>query len=199
MSHQEQWWRRLQPTSSIITDTKSIDPTYTILLCKDDIGSVVEPTSSLVWADVILADFQGVISRFLQDISTYLSVTAQWVLRTTFTQKSKPKYACLTSKIVEVWIDRFCVPYDWWRRLQPTSSVSPVCYVRDRLCVFMCVWCWDGEKPCMSGLGWWLLDPRYPVYSSLCVTYSDYWTRDILCIAHCVSLTLTTGPEISCA
>ena len=42
-------------------------------------------------------------------------------------QKSKPKYACLPSKIVEVWIERFCVRYDWWRRLQPTSSVSPVC------------------------------------------------------------------------
>ena len=78
------------------------------------------------WADVILADFQRVISRFLQDISTYLSCTAQRVLRTIFMQKSKPKYACLPSKIVEVWIDRFCVRYDWWRRLQLTSSVSPV-------------------------------------------------------------------------
>ena len=28
------------------------------------------PTSSLVWADVILADFQRVVSRYLQDIST---------------------------------------------------------------------------------------------------------------------------------
>ena len=33
----------------------------------------------------------------------------------------------LHSKIVLVWIDRFCARYDWWRRLQPTSSVSPVC------------------------------------------------------------------------
>ena len=32
----------------------------------------------------------------------------------------------LHSKIVLVWIDWFCVRYDWWRRLQPTSSVSPV-------------------------------------------------------------------------
>ena len=37
-------------------------------------------------------------------------------------QKSKPKYACLLSKIVEVWIERFCVRYDW-------SSVSPVWYM----------------------------------------------------------------------
>ena len=41
-------------------------------------------------------------------------------------QKSKPKYACLPRKIVQVWIERFCVRYDWWCRLQPTSSVSPV-------------------------------------------------------------------------
>ena len=31
--------------------------TYPILLCKDDVGSIMEPTSSLVWADVIIADF----------------------------------------------------------------------------------------------------------------------------------------------
>ena len=74
-----------------------------------------------VWADVILADFQRVISPYLQDISTYLSCAAQRVLWTVFMQKSKPKYVCLPSKI-----DRFCVRYDWWRRLQPTSSVSPV-------------------------------------------------------------------------
>ena len=58
--------------------------------------------------------------------STYLFCIAQRVLRTTFMQKSKLKYACLPSKIVEVWIDWFCIRYDWWRRLQPTSSVTPV-------------------------------------------------------------------------
>ena len=100
--------------------------TFAILLCRDDVGSIVQPTPSLVWANVILADFERVISRYLQDISTYLSCPAQRVLRTIFMQKSKPKYACLPSKIVEVWIDRFCVRYDWWRLLQPTSSVSPV-------------------------------------------------------------------------
>ena len=88
----------------------------------------MEPTSSLVWGDVILADFQRVVSRYLQDISTYLSyiIQSQRVLRTIFMQKSKPKYACLPSKIVEVWIDWFCLRYHWWRQLQPTSSVSPV-------------------------------------------------------------------------
>ena len=43
----------------------------------DDIGSKAEPTSSLVWADVILADFQRVISRYMQNISTYLSCNAK--------------------------------------------------------------------------------------------------------------------------
>ena len=103
--------------------------TYTILLGKDDLGSIVEPKSSLVWTDVILADIQRVISRYLQYISTGLSCTAQRVLRTIFMQKSKPKYACLPSKVVEVWIDGLCVRYDWWRRLQPTSSVSREWYV----------------------------------------------------------------------
>ena len=55
----------------------------------DDVDSIVEPTSSMVWADLILADFQRVISRYMQDISTYLSCIAQRVLRTTFMQKSK--------------------------------------------------------------------------------------------------------------
>ena len=103
---------------------KSIQ-TYAILLCKDDVGSIVELTSSLVWA-VILADFQRVISRYLQDISTYLSCTAQRVLRTILMQKYKLNYAYLPSKIVKVWIDQFCLHYDWWCRLQPTSSVSLV-------------------------------------------------------------------------
>ena len=40
------------------------------------------------WADVILADFQKVISRYLQDISTYLSCTVERVLRTILMQKS---------------------------------------------------------------------------------------------------------------
>ena len=42
-------------------------------------------------------------------------------------QNSRLIQACFPIKIDEVWIDRFCVRYDWWRRLQRTSSVSPVC------------------------------------------------------------------------
>ena len=84
---------------------------------RDDVGSIVEPTSSLVWAGVIPADFQRVISCYVQNISTYLSCNVQRVLRTTFLQKSKPKYAYIPNKVVEVWIDRFSLRYDW--------SVSP--------------------------------------------------------------------------
>ena len=41
-------------------------------------------------------------------------------------QNSRLIQDCFPIKIDEVWIDRFCVRYYWWRRLQPTSSVSPV-------------------------------------------------------------------------
>ena len=132
-AHWGHWWRRwrrLQPTSSIITDAKSVDSNlYNFAM--QGWRRLNRGTDVIIWADVILADFQRVTSRFLQDISTYLSCTAVRVLRTIFMQNSKPKYACLPSKIVEVWIDRFCVRYDWWRRLQPTSSVSPVCHASE--------------------------------------------------------------------
>ena len=113
------------------------------------------------WADVILTDFQRVISRYLQDISPYLSCTAQRVLITICMQKSKPKYACLPSKIVEVWIDRFCVRYDWWRRLQPTSSVSPV-WMEDLPVV--------STRPSHS-----LCSQGVPIAAVLFVTYQNYF------------------------
>ena len=78
------------------------------------------------WADVIHADFQRVISRYLQNISAYLFCTTEIMLRTIIMQNSRLIHAYFPLKIDEVWIDRFCVRYDWWRRLQPTSSVSPV-------------------------------------------------------------------------
>ena len=78
----------------------------------DEVGSIVEPTSSLTWADVIRADFQRVISRYIQNISTCLFRKATRGLRTISIQKSKPKYAYLPSEIVAVRIDRFCVRYD---------------------------------------------------------------------------------------
>ena len=96
----------------------------------DDVGSIVEPTSSLAWADVTLADFQRVVSRYLQNNSIYLFYTAEIMLKTIIMQNSRLTQACFSITIDEVWIDRFCVRYDWWRRLQPTSSVSPVCCLR---------------------------------------------------------------------
>ena len=92
----------------------------------DDVGSIVEPASLLAWADVILADFQRVISRYLQNIKIYFFYTDERMLRTIIMQNSKLIQACFPIKIDEILIDRFCVRYDWWRRLKPTSSVSPV-------------------------------------------------------------------------
>ena len=48
------------------------------------------------------------------------------VLRSVTMQNSRLIQACFPIKIDKVWIDRFCVRYDWCRRLQSTSSVSPV-------------------------------------------------------------------------
>ena len=80
------------------------------------------------WADVIRADFQTVISRYLHNVNTRLFCTADRMFTTIIILNSRLIYACFPIKIDEVWIDRFCVRYDWWRRLQPTSSVSPVWY-----------------------------------------------------------------------
>ena len=138
----------LKPTSSIITDATSVDSnlvdfdrktcldqpgilhnnsSYRLKIGMDDFGSIVEPTSSLAWADVIRANFQRVLYLVIyKNNSTCLSCKAQRGLRTIFIEKSKPKYAYLPKKFIAVWIDWFCVCYDWWRRLQPMSSVFPV-------------------------------------------------------------------------
>ena len=78
--------------------------------------------------DVTHADFQAIISRYLQNIST-LFCTVERMIRTIIMQNSRLVNACFPIKSDEVWIDRFCVRYDWWRRLQPTSSVSPMCTI----------------------------------------------------------------------
>ena len=154
------WWRRLQPTSSIITDTKSVDsnrddfarykwifrfvflyrysskPAWgftkrqVLMSCiKLDITiwKSARMTSAQAndddWADVNHADFHTVISRYLRNISTYLFITAE---RTIIMQNCRLIQTWFPIKIDEVWFDRFCVRNDWWRRLQPTSSVSPV-------------------------------------------------------------------------
>ena len=85
------------------------------------------------WADVITGLSRRHPCRFsdgyisLSTKNYYISFPCRSKTVTNYiSAKSKPKYACLPSKIVEVWIKRFFVRYDWWRRLQPTSSVSPV-------------------------------------------------------------------------
>ena len=55
----------------------------------DDVGSIVEPTSSLAWADVIQADFQTVISRYLQNINIRHFCTADRMLRIIIMQTSR--------------------------------------------------------------------------------------------------------------
>ena len=104
-----------------IQDNYFIKPSHHICN-KHTLGTLMTSAA----ADVICSDFQRVISRYIQNISICLSSKTQRGLRTIFMQKSMPQYACLIIEIDEVWIDRFCVRYDWWRRLQPTSSVSPV-------------------------------------------------------------------------
>ena len=94
----------------------------------DDVGSNMEPTSSLDWAD-LNADFQTVISRNLQNISTYLFFSAERMLRIIIIQNSRLIQAWFPITIDEVLIDQFCIYYDWWRRLQPTTSVSTVWYL----------------------------------------------------------------------
>ena len=89
----------------------------------DDVGS------SHDWADVIHANFQMVVSR-LQKISTNLFCTAERMLRIIIMQNSGPIQAYFPIKIEEVWIDRFCVRYGWWRRLHANViSVPSVKYV----------------------------------------------------------------------
>ena len=64
----------------------------------DDVGSIVEPTSSLAWADVILDHFRRVISRFQQNISIYLFYTTERMLRTIIMQNSRLIQACFPIK-----------------------------------------------------------------------------------------------------
>ena len=94
---------------------------------KDDVGLSQWWRRLHDWADVIHADFQTVIYRYVQNISTCLFCIAETMLITIIMQNSKLIQACFPIKIDKVWIDRFCILYDWWRRLQPTSSMSPVC------------------------------------------------------------------------
>ena len=82
----------------------------------DDVGSSQWWRRLHDWADIIHADFQTVMSRYLHNISSYTFCTAERMLRTIIMQNSGLIQACFPIKIDEVWIDGFCVRYDWWRR-----------------------------------------------------------------------------------
>ena len=123
VTHRGHWWRRLQPTSSIITDAKSVD-------------SNLYDFAMQGWrrlnrgADVII----GLSRRhpWVKRVNISLSTRHQHVsflyrsesVKNYIYAKIQAEICMFTSKIVEVWIDRFCVRYDVWRRLQLTSSVS---------------------------------------------------------------------------
>ena len=64
----------------------------------DDFGSSQWWRRLHDWADVIHADFQTVISRYLQNISTYLSCAAERMSRTIIMQNSRMIQACFLSK-----------------------------------------------------------------------------------------------------
>ena len=87
-------------------------------ISKDDVSSKQWWSQLHFWADVFRADFETVTVRYLQNISPYLSCTTERMLRTIIMQNFRLIQACFPSKIVEVWFHRFCVRYDWWRRLE---------------------------------------------------------------------------------
>ena len=100
----------------------------------DDVGSSQWWRRLHDWADVIHADFQMVISRYLQNINTYLFCTAERMLRTIIMQNFRLINACFLYKSTRFESTDFASRYDWWRRLQPTSSVSPVWWNEIAIC-----------------------------------------------------------------
>ena len=64
-----------------------------------------DDAGTTIWADVIHADFQTVISRREQNISTYLFCTAERMFITNIMENSSLIQARFPVKIDEVWID----------------------------------------------------------------------------------------------
>ena len=91
----------------------------------DDVGCrpSIEPTSSVP----IFKRFYFIICKTLA--LTFSVCTVEMMLRTIIMQNFRLLQAWFPIKIIKVWIDRYCVRYDWWRRPQLTSSVSPVCHM----------------------------------------------------------------------
>ena len=77
----------------------------------------LEPRSSL-------PIFKGLFLVIYKKISIYFFYTAERMLRTIIMQNSKLIQVCFPIKIEEVWIDRFCVRYDWWRHQCPQCKTS---------------------------------------------------------------------------
>ena len=116
------------------------------------------------WADVIRADFHAVISRYLHNVNTRLFCTADRMFRTIVMQNSRLISACFPIKVDEVWIDRFCVRYDWRRRLQPTTSVSPV-WLKEHNSMKYCLKC-KGSFTTMH------LKPSFVKWRPFCLSFS---------------------------
>ena len=97
-------------------------------ICTDDVGSSQLMTSAPRMSQRHPCRFSnGYISLSMKH--WHLPFLYCWKNgKNVFMQNSRLIQACFPVKIDEVWTDRFCARYDWWRRLQPTSSVSPVCY-----------------------------------------------------------------------
>ena len=84
-----------------------------------NLGSTIEPTSSL-------PIFKRLYHIIYKTLALFICCAAEKELRTIIMQIFSLIQAFVSSKIIKVSIGRFCVRYDWWRRLQRTSSVHPV-------------------------------------------------------------------------
>ena len=89
----------------------------------DEVGSTIEPTSSM-------PIFKWLYLVIYETLALALSVLLNELLELSLCKiPGWSRHVFLA--IDEVWIDRVCVRYDWWRRLQPTSIMSPLCSVAD--------------------------------------------------------------------
>ena len=107
----------LSSTENIRANVVHIMRYKSLKLGKDEFDSNQWWSRLQYWVDIIRADFQTIISPYLQYISTYLFGTAERMLRPLIMQNSRLIQPCFPSKIVEVWNHRFLRP----------SSASPIC------------------------------------------------------------------------
>ena len=67
-------------------------------------------------------------------------------------------YPAKSSKFESTW---FCVRYNWWRRLQPTSSVSPLC-TEHRWSIWQLLFRKAFSSQCSHGMEIFPITPRNP-------------------------------------